>query len=167
MMKTVWWVKFSLACGCCPLPSGVSEGPSVGQPGWCIYTLAASPCSVPPRGQPNRLSSLLFEVVSVFCNPWFLQGPCIILSHSQKLNSVAFTLLPISSLFTRKLHEHLQSFSMFGCLLWPILTWVFRMNYDPVAICIVLTVQFLNKILLHFNSYWLYSMVFGSLFNYL
>lgn len=112
-------------------------------------------------------SSLLFEVVSVFCNPWFLQEPCIILSHSQKLNSVALTLLPISSLFTRKLHEHLQSFSVFGCLLWPVLTWVFRMNYDPVAICIVLTVQFLNKILLHFNSYWLYSMVFGSLFNYL
>lgn len=134
------------------------------QPGGCIYTLRACPCSVPPQAKQTVHSHFpCFSKLSVFCNPhfWFLQGPCIILSHCHKLSSVALTLIPISFLFMRKLHEHLQSFSVFGCLLWPILTWVFHMNYDPVAICIVLTLQFLKKnpitfqfLLIVFNSLW-------------
>lgn len=60
-----------------------------------------------------------------------------------------------------KLQEYLQSFSVFGCLLWPILSWVFHMSYDPIAICIVLTVQFFKKntvtfqfLLIVFNGLW-------------
>lgn len=55
MMTTVWWMKFSLSCGCCPLLSSCEWGPSVVQPGGCIYTHRASPCSVPPQAQPSRL----------------------------------------------------------------------------------------------------------------